>query len=133
MNKPHKHAELIKAWADGAEIEYLNAVECWVTARVPAWNVETEYRIKDPYRELREAQAAGKVIQILNDKGWSDCTPLFNNPPERYRIKPEPTTTVITIQCWMDSQQQLHWTNAKPGKAQWKRVPSEDKTVEVEV
>lgn len=22
MNKPHKHAELIKAWADGAEIEY---------------------------------------------------------------------------------------------------------------
>lgn len=22
MKKPHKHAELIKAWADGAEIEY---------------------------------------------------------------------------------------------------------------
>jgi hypothetical protein len=22
MRKPHKHAELIKAWADGAEIEY---------------------------------------------------------------------------------------------------------------
>jgi hypothetical protein len=22
MNKPHKHADLIKAWADGAEIEY---------------------------------------------------------------------------------------------------------------
>ena len=22
MNKPHKHAEIIKAWADGAEVEY---------------------------------------------------------------------------------------------------------------
>ena len=25
--KPHKHAELIKAWADGAEIEYFNTTD----------------------------------------------------------------------------------------------------------
>ncbi len=24
MTKPHKHAELIKAWADGAEIEWFD-------------------------------------------------------------------------------------------------------------
>lgn len=27
MKKPHKHAKLIKAWADGAEIEYLNTTD----------------------------------------------------------------------------------------------------------
>jgi hypothetical protein len=29
MNKPHKHAELIKAWADGAEIEEQHNNEIW--------------------------------------------------------------------------------------------------------
>lgn len=27
MKTPHKHAELIKAWADGAEIEYFNTTD----------------------------------------------------------------------------------------------------------
>ena len=27
MNKPHKHAEVIKAWADGAVIEYKSEVK----------------------------------------------------------------------------------------------------------
>lgn len=47
MGKPHKHAELIKAWADGAQIEYLengNWVDCHVNG--PAWDSTTEYRIK---------------------------------------------------------------------------------------
>jgi len=29
MNKPHKHAELIKAWADGAEIEEEHLKKGW--------------------------------------------------------------------------------------------------------
>ena len=48
MNKPHKHCELIKAWSDGAEIEYLalgnNAT--WEPLEVPYWNGIGEYRIK---------------------------------------------------------------------------------------
>lgn len=28
MNKPHVHAELIKKWADGAEIETSHTVGC---------------------------------------------------------------------------------------------------------
>ena len=47
MNKPHKHAECIKAWADGAEIEYRNEL-CheWRTADNPTWNLYIHYRIK---------------------------------------------------------------------------------------
>ena len=45
MKQPHKHAELIKAWADGAEIEvYWNGK--WEEADAPVWNTKSEYRIK---------------------------------------------------------------------------------------
>jgi len=47
MNKPHKHAELIKAWADGAEIERKCSPEDkWEYLPNPAWNVDFEYRVK---------------------------------------------------------------------------------------
>lgn len=45
MNKPHKHAELIKAWADGAEIETREA-GLWIPVTTPQWFKYSEYRIK---------------------------------------------------------------------------------------
>lgn len=43
----HKHAELIKAWADGAEIEYrYTAYEEWASINTPTWMEDFEYRIK---------------------------------------------------------------------------------------
>ena len=44
--KPHKHAKEIKAWADGAEIEYLTSSATWRTSETPGWYENTEYRIK---------------------------------------------------------------------------------------
>ncbi len=45
--KPHKHAEAIKAWADGAEIEYrLSPEEEWKYMESPLWWDCNEYRIK---------------------------------------------------------------------------------------
>jgi hypothetical protein len=47
MNKPHKHAELIKQWADGAEVEYRVELGArWNTLRSPCWDSNGEYRIK---------------------------------------------------------------------------------------
>ena len=45
MNKPHKHAELIKAWADGAVIE---ALDCghWYECVTPDWEGGYKFRIK---------------------------------------------------------------------------------------
>jgi hypothetical protein len=47
MTTPNKHAELIKAWADGAEIEvrYPNAVS-WTLVQYPKWTESLEYRVK---------------------------------------------------------------------------------------
>jgi len=40
----HKHAELIKKWADGAQIQVKYAD--WEDTNSPGWNEEFEYRIK---------------------------------------------------------------------------------------
>lgn len=45
MPTPHKHAEVIKAWADGQEIEYCQGGK-WFESLVPTWREEREYRIK---------------------------------------------------------------------------------------
>ena len=47
MKTPLKHAELIKQWADGAQIEYYcNRVSQWQEVDHPVWTDYTEYRIK---------------------------------------------------------------------------------------
>ena len=44
---PHVHAEAIKAWADGHEIErFLETGNYWYTTDFPAWDVAAQYRIK---------------------------------------------------------------------------------------
>ena len=48
-NKPRVHAELIKAWADGAVIQFRNLTGDWVDVteeESPAWFPSRCYRIK---------------------------------------------------------------------------------------
>lgn len=58
-NPPHKHAELIKAWADGAEVEYLNFSGTWRTMTKASINFvvnpERKFRIK-PQKSEREIE-----------------------------------------------------------------------------
>lgn len=51
MNKPHVHAEIIKAWADGAEIEFYDFyAKKWFSLsnseNVCSWNPDMLYRVK---------------------------------------------------------------------------------------
>ncbi len=41
----HKHADLIIAWAEGAEIEFKSVI-CWAPVKDPIWYMQGEYRIK---------------------------------------------------------------------------------------
>ncbi len=62
MGKPHKHAELIKAWADGAEIEYFDdAYNEWeLVSQTPAWLSGTKYRIKpEPKPDITQCRRIG--------------------------------------------------------------------------
>ena len=68
MGQPHKHAEVIKAWADGAEIECRQmspSGEWFEWGRVhnpnaPSWDA-TEYRIKPDPRAVRDMAIAEAV------------------------------------------------------------------------
>ena len=63
MSNKHKHADVIKAWADGAVIECSNigANKWFTTAPTPLWFEDMEYRVKPKlYKlelELTEAES----------------------------------------------------------------------------
>ena len=47
VKTPHVHAEAIKAWADGHEIErFLEYGNYWYTTDFPAWDEKAQYRVK---------------------------------------------------------------------------------------
>jgi len=69
MVTKHVHANLIKAWADGAEIEYFDSYEKrWLPpSGGPAWSPDRKYRIKDPYQKLKEAAVdTTKQIRLID-------------------------------------------------------------------
>ena len=56
MGQRHKHADVIIAWANGAEIEYrLGPDDSWSKATSPNWHADCEYRVKPPARKYRVA------------------------------------------------------------------------------
>lgn len=98
MNAPHKHAALIKQWADGAEIEQFSiARDKWIHAQAPLWSENVEYRIKPvphKWQHVIDAFNAGDICQWLNpDTGeWEPKCGKFFSVHEIYRIKPDPVS-----------------------------------------
>lgn len=71
--KPHKHAELIKAWADGAEIEFRwEPTQGWRTSTNPHWEPECEYRLKpEPKPDVRCWYRVGRLNREMVNLGAS--------------------------------------------------------------
>ena len=79
--KPHKHAELIKAWADGATIEVWSPWgEEWRDATTPSWDGSNKYRIKP--KSKPESKPKKVTLYIYNNieefKSW-----ITHQPPDR--------------------------------------------------
>ena len=76
-NKPRKHAEVIKAWADGADIQFrVRDVSDWKDDPRPSWVPSLEYRVKPEMRKFRVALLdRGDVVAIDNHateaEGWN--------------------------------------------------------------
>lgn len=67
MSKPHKHAELIKAWADGAEIEmFARPFGKWMEDDNPSWDVDSEYRIKPEKVYPKSSLSDQEIVGMLN-------------------------------------------------------------------
>lgn len=102
MPQPHKHAEVIKAWADGAQIQYLSldgTTWCdWEYITAPSWHPSSEYRVPHKWQKEMDAAKAGKTIQWCgpNEVKWYDwATAAVVGPNSwglrdyKFRIKPE--------------------------------------------
>jgi len=75
MNKPHKHAELIHKWADGAEIEFKDEADGkWKRPPgVPQWNEATEYRIKPEPQYPKTSMSDQQIMSM-----WATLPQIMN-------------------------------------------------------
>jgi hypothetical protein len=77
----HKHADLIHAWAEGAEIQILNKRDgLWHVIAWPDWDDCCEYRIK-PEKKPDDVGYIG--VYIASDGAWyvSDAYEESKNVP----------------------------------------------------
>lgn len=94
MSTPHVHALLIKAWADGAEIERWDALEdTWGACTNPQWYLDQRYRIKPIPKK--------KVTRWL----WA-----FKYPRDVYWA---------SAGLYLTEQEFTNWTSAKGIKLEW--------------
>jgi len=93
-----KELEIREAYHKGEKIEYKEDSDYWRVGASLCFclsPVHECYRIHDPYREFKEAQKAGKIVQFLDGTKWKSSPNygshkwLYSHPPENYRIKPE--------------------------------------------
>lgn len=66
----HKHAELIYAWADGAEIQYFDTDE-WYDAPFPSWD-RSVYRIKPAPKTDIVFERKVEAIAGLDFVSWTN-------------------------------------------------------------
>ena len=99
INNPHKHAAVIKAWADGAAIEYRPSTDqAFEVLDYPAFDGLGEYRVKPApvkhkWQDCIDAQDAGKQMQLKGpcQEDWEDARGwlMFNDVETLYRVKPK--------------------------------------------
>ena len=95
MNKPHKYAGVIKAWADGALIEMQREDGTWALILDPMFQSRGAYRVHDPLREFKEAYERGEQVEGYVSGSWRICglTPKWEEIAARgvpLRIAPKP-------------------------------------------
>lgn len=128
---------VMQHFAEGGEVEMQYADGSWKLNDSPQWEWwSINYRIKqpvDPYAELKTA-AKDPTKQInCGACGWMDSGYkwLWNSPVEEYEIrdKPKPVKRVKLL-AWLVMGQLLLIEDGRTCIG--RRVPSEDKEIEVE-
>lgn len=73
---PRMHSELIKAWADGADIEWFNTrTNEWKFIVYPTWREDTKYRIKTTKDLVCHINSDGEISSV----GSGNLSLTFNN------------------------------------------------------
>lgn len=85
----HVHADLIIAWANGAEIEFYED-DVWITTKDPAWHKDVEYRIKPTKPEpIIKTVFVEPIYVVTNDWGHDPNLKLTFDPETNELLKAE--------------------------------------------
>jgi hypothetical protein len=135
--------EVMQHFDNGGEVEYRTQTNpnYWNPSTTPTWDWFTlDYRIKkvDPYAELKATNqpGSGKQIRVVGDANpWEDAGKdwVWCYRPDQYEIrdKPKPVKKVKLL-AWFDGLY-LFWREENaPPMSHFKRVPMQDKVIEVE-
>ena len=86
MKQRHKHADVIIAWAEGAEIEYrLGPYDSWSKSTSPSWHADCEYRVKPAPKKYRVALFRFSTAAAST---YTACTD-FQEDAENYESRPD--------------------------------------------
>ncbi len=113
MAQPHKHAAVIKAWAEGAvvEVNFPNDNEGWREVdKHPKWYDTAEYRVRHKHQQLIDEYNKGALIQFRTcvSDTWQDIgLPSWIKEAE-YRIKHK-HQDLIDAHVWGAKIQIKHW------------------------
>lgn len=84
MNKPHKHAELIKKWADGAIIQYGTIHGEWIDCKdnKPYWSDINEYRVKPTLvKKWKWVYESPEGVMLVTCARYSSSEEFYNLNP----------------------------------------------------
>ena len=143
MKTIQEQIAVMQHFVDGGRVERMDYKGDWhlVSALVWDWHV-WDYRIVeeeevDPYAELKLA-AADPTKQIRDkvaNTPWYDSTSfaVFTLPASHYEIrdKPKPMKKVKLL-AWFTGERLTWMSEEYSPLEQWRRVPAEDKEIEVE-
>ena len=145
MKNTKELIEIMQAYCDGAVIEYKQHMSSyWCVATTPTWAWDNiDFRVKDPYAELKvAAQDPTKQIRCLRDEmpmwssdafGWDFIEKFPYRKPSDYEIRDKPKAMKqIKLQAWYDGGRLFWQSDEYKVSRSCKRVPAEDKTIEVE-
>lgn len=94
MNTPHKHAEVIKKWADGAKIQVRDPAsrsQVWEDTSHPQWVSSFEYRVKPN-------KVTGWInIHPVNDRWYPGCK-IHGTKEDAKRNAPNPRSQQVEIE-----------------------------------
>lgn len=145
MKTIQEQIAVMQHFAAGGKVEFCSGAN-WLKCTDPLWNwLLFDYRIAeeaDPYAELKKAAAdPTKQIRLLDadDKGnhseWKDSWYNWRwfFPPEEYEIrdKPKPMKKVKLL-AWFTGERLTWMAEEYSPLEKWRRVPIQDKVIEVE-
>ena len=100
--KPHVHAEVIKAWADGATVEYNKGCDPYEWREVingtPAWHPHVQYRVKpEPVVKYHGIMQGTNGYEYMNhNTGYhAELSHVRSSDPETWKVIAIVKTTFI--------------------------------------